>query len=103
METSKLPRTKNFTQSEFRLLLGKQLIDGFSVRKYEPKVEPIFIGPGNPNTPIKNHENTRMPSAHGKLCKTHRDHFSKTQCTVYGCLICNVHLCKFCHLKWHGS
>ena len=99
METSKLPRTNNFTQSDFRLLVGKQLIDGFSVHKYEPKVEPIFVGPGNPNTTIKNHENTRMPSAHGKLCKTHRDHFSKTQHTVYGCLICNVHLCKFCHLK----
>ena len=77
METSKLPRTKNFTQSDFRLLLGKQLIDGFSVCKYEPKVEPIFVGPGNPNTTIKNHENTRMPSAHGKLCKTHRDHFPR--------------------------
>ena len=56
METSKLPRPKNFTQSDFRLLLGKQLIDGFSVCKYEPKVEPIFVGPGNPNTTIKNHK-----------------------------------------------
>ena len=96
METSKLPRSKNFTQSDFRLILGKQLIDGFTVRKYKPKVEPIFVGPGNPNTTMKN-------CARGKLCKTHRQHFSKTQRTVYGCLICNVHLCKFCHLKWHGS
>ena len=70
METSKLPRSKNFTQSDFRLILGKQLIDGFTVRKYEPKVEPIFVGPGNPNTTIKNHENTRMPCACGKLQNT---------------------------------
>ena len=102
METNKLPRTKNFTQSDFRLLLRKQLIGGFSVRKYEPKVDPIFIGPGSTDSTIKNHENTWMPSSCGKLCETHKTHFSKSQWTVYSCLLCNVHLCKFCHVKWHS-
>ena len=52
---------------------------------------------------IKKHEITRMPSSRGKVCKTHKANFGKQQCTVYGCLLCNVHLCKVCHLKWHDQ
>ena len=36
--TSKLPRPRTFCQSDFRLLLGKQLIGNFRAHKYEPKL-----------------------------------------------------------------
>ena len=97
----KVPRQKNYTQSDFRVELGKQLIGSFSVRKYEPKVQPLFISPDASNDQFVNHENTRMPCSRGKVCKTHLTNLGKTQHTVYGCLACNVHLCKRCHVKWH--
>ena len=43
-------------QSDFRLLLGKQLIGGYTVCKYEIKVDPIFIGPNKPGPTMKIHE-----------------------------------------------
>ena len=99
--TNKVPRRKNYTQSDFRIALGKQLIGSFSVHKYQPKVQPLFLSPDASNDRFVNHQNTRMPSSHGKVCKTHLTNFGKTQHTVYGCLACNVHLCKRCHIKWH--
>ena len=102
IETSTIPRNKSFSQCNFRLALGKQLIGGFTIRKYEPKLEPLFIGPEGPNERFLNHQNTRMPELRGKVCKTHIKWFGKSQCTVYGCLSCNIHLCTSCHLKWHS-
>ena len=99
--TNKAPRRKNYTQTDFRLTLGKQMIGSFSVCKYEPKLQPLFISPDASNERFINHENTRMPSQRGKVCRTHLKNFGNMQCTVYGCLSCNVHLCKRCHLKWH--
>ena len=101
MSTNKAPRRKNYTQTDFRLALGKQMIGSFSVRKYEPKIQPLFISPDASNKRFINHENTRMPSQHSKVCHTHLKNFGNMQCTVYGCLSCNVHLCNGCHLKWH--
>ena len=86
---------------EFRLALGKRLIGSFTSRKTIPRVEPLFVGPDNKNEQFINHQNTRMPNCHSRVCKTHMTHFSKKQRTVYGCLSCNVHLCKKCHVKWH--
>ena len=102
MSTNKAPRCKNYTQTDFRLALGKQMIGSFSVRKYEPKLQSLFISPDASNKRFINHENTRMPSQCGKVCRTHLKNFGNTQRTVYGCLSCNVHLCKRCHLKWHS-
>ena len=47
--TNKIPRRNNYTQSEFRIALWKQLIGSFSVCKYEPKVQPLFISPDASN------------------------------------------------------
>ena len=103
ISTSNLPRPKKFCQSDFRILLGKQLIGCCTVHKYEAKIDPIFVGPDNPGIRMKTHESTRMPSSRGKVCRMHKTHFGKVQCTVYGCLVCNVHLCKSCHIKWHNN
>ena len=91
--TSKAPRCKNYTQTDFRLALGKQLIGSVSVGKYKPKVQPLFISPDTSNKRFMNHENTRMPSQRGKVCRMNLSNFGKMQCTVYGCLFYNVHLC----------
>ena len=45
METNTEPKPKKFTQSDFRLLLGKQLIGGFTSRKVESTYKPLFVGP----------------------------------------------------------
>ena len=103
ISTSNLLRPKKFCQSDFRILLGKQLIGSYTVHKYEAKIDPIFVGPDNPGIRMKTHESTRMPSSQGKVCRMHKTHFGKVQCTVYGCLVCNVHLCKSCHIKWHNN
>ena len=99
ISTSNLPRPKKFCQSDFRILLGKQLIGCYTVHKYDAKIDPIFVGPDNPGIRMKTHESTRMPSSQGKVCRMHKTHFSKVQHTVYSCLVCNVHLCKSCHIK----
>ena len=101
ISTSNLPRPKKFCQSDFRILLDKQLIGSYTVCKYQAKIDPIFVGPDNPGIRMKTHESTRMPSSRGKVCRMHKTHFGKVQQTVYGCLVCNVHLCKSCHIKWH--
>ena len=53
MATSKLLRQKKFTQCDFRLLLGKQLIGGYTGRKYQPKIDSIFVGLDNLTQLIK--------------------------------------------------
>ena len=88
------PRNKTYSQWEFRLALGKKLIGCFSVRKTLPRVEPLFVGPDNTSKTFINHQNTRMPNIHSRTCKTHMTNFGKKQRTVYGCLSCNIHLCK---------
>ena len=103
VSTSVLPRAKSYSQADFRLALAKQMIGSFSIRKYEPKIEPLFIAPDGTNERFLNHQNTRMPSERGKVCKTHMTYFGKKQRTVYGYLACNVHLCKRCHITWHSS
>ena len=101
MATNKQPRNKSYCQTDFRLALGKLLIGGFSVRKLEPRVEPFFVGPESPPEQFMNHQNCRMPKPRGCLCKIHTKYFQCKKRTVFGCLACNVYLCKMCHPKWH--
>ena len=103
ISTSTVQRKRTYSQVEFRLALAKQMIGDFSVRKYQPKIEPLFIAPEGPSERFVNHQNTRMPGSRGKVCKKHKTFFGKSNRTVFGCLACNIHLCKYCHVKWHTS
>ena len=85
MAHNKSACNKTYSQWEFRLALGKKLIGSFTARQTIPKVEPLFVGPDNKNEKFINHQNTRMPNCHGRVCKTHMTHFSKKQRTVYSC------------------
>ena len=101
ISNSTLPRNKTYSQVEFRLAIAKHMIGDFSIRKYEPKIEPLFISPEGPSERFVNHQNTRMPGSRGKVCKQHTSFFGTSKRTVFGCLACNMHLCKYCHVKWH--
>ena len=56
METNTEPKPKKFTQSDFRLLLGKQLISGYTGRKVNPTYQPLFVGPDITTEHLVNHE-----------------------------------------------
>ena len=77
------------------------LIAGFSSRKRKAEA-PLYIGPvtaANEN----NHENVHMGSMKGKRCKWHCMQQMRKE-TVYGCCLCNVHLCKDgCHIAYHNQ
>ena len=101
METNTEPKPKKFTQSDFRLLLGKQLIGGFTSRKIEPTYKPLFEGPDITTPQLVNHENYKIAIARGCNCRLHKKKFGVTKCTVYGCRACSIYLCKECHYQWH--
>ena len=67
------------------------LIAAFSSRKRKAEA-PLYIGPvtaANEN----NHENVHMDSKKGKRYKWHCMQHMRRE-TVYGCCLCNEHLCK---------
>ena len=51
----------------------------------------------------KNCENIHMGSKNGRRCKWHYMQQMRKE-TVYGCHLCNVHLCKDgCHIAYHNQ
>ena len=96
-------RSKHFSQADFRLILGKQLINGFSCRKVKPTYEPLYVGPDITGTQILDHENSRLNSPRGRSCKYHRKRYGCNKRTVFGCRICQIYLCKECHFAWHDA
>ena len=96
-------KPKNFSQSDFRLILGKQLINGYSCRKVELTYEPLYVGPDITGTQILDHENSRLNSPHGRNCHYHRKRYGCSKRTVFGCRISQIYLCKECHFAWHDA
>ena len=96
-------RPKHFSQADFRLILGKQLINGFSCRKVKPTYEPLYVGPDITGTQILDHENSRLNSPRGRSCKYHHKWYGCNKHTVYGCRICQIYPCKECHFAWHDA
>ena len=72
METNSEPKPKKFTQSDFRLLLGKQLISGYMGRKVQPTYQPLFVGPDIATENLVNHENCKITSSRGRTCHYHK-------------------------------
>ena len=94
-------RKKRYTHIDFRLELINQLIGGYSRRTREAtsNVAPgILVEQQNQSA----HINTRMEGKR-KRCQVHFKVHQKRRETVYGCAICNVHLCKDgCHNQFHN-
>ena len=103
METNTEPKPKKFTQSDFRLLLGKQLISGYTGRKVNPTYQPLFVGPDITTEHLVNHENCKIALSRGRTCCFHKKKFGTTKRTVFSCNQCPVFLCKDCHYPWHQN
>ena len=103
METNSEPKPKKFTQSDFRLLLGKQLISGYTGRKVNPTYQPLFVGPDITTEHLVNHENCKLTSSRGCTCRYHKRKFGTSKRTIFSCNACRVFLCKDCHYLWHQT
>ena len=103
MSTNSEPKPKKFSQSDFRIILGKQLINGFSCRKVKPSYDPVYVGPDVTTNEILDHENSRLKLPHGCNCRFHKSRYGCSKRTVFGCNTCQVYLCKECHYPWHNS
>ena len=103
MQTNSEQKPKNFTQSDFRLLLGKQLISGYTCRKVQPIYQPLFVGPDITTENLVNHENCKIATARGRTCRYHKQKWGNSKRTIFGCNACRVFLCKECHYPWHQS
>ena len=89
METNSEPKPKKFTQSDFRLLLGKQLISGYTGRKVNPTYQPLFVGPDFTTEHLVNHENCKLTSSHGHTCRYHKHKFGTSKRTIFSCNACH--------------
>ena len=91
---------KNFDQFDFRMELAPALVGGFSRREITPAFAPVVFSQGDSSA--RTHANTRLLSTR-KQCVFHRKKFpdKPRHTTVYGCVLCGVHLCKFCHNDFH--
>ena len=99
-KTSTRQTKKKDAHLDFQLKIAMGLIAGFSFRKRKAEAQ-LYIGhvrAANENY----HENVNMGSKKGKKCKWHCMQQMRTE-TVYGCHLCNVHLCKYeCHIAYHN-
>lgn len=88
---------KNFDQFHFRMELIPLLVAGFTNRKMRTDVKPCKWSPENC---APTHSNVRLMGV-GKQCSFHRKRVPQKprHSTVYGCVLCGIHLCKECH-QW---
>ena len=93
---------KGFDQFAFRMDLAPALVGGYSKREIVTSFEPIVFSQGDRTA--KTHANTRLLDTR-KQCAFHRKKFpdNPRHTTVYGCVLCGVHLCKRCHNEFHYS
>ncbi|XP_060579431.1 piggyBac transposable element-derived protein 4-like [Ruditapes philippinarum] len=92
---------KRFEHLDFRIELIEELIAGFAKRKRGPGDRAALVGLVDQENQHL-HRNERMPGDKGARCRYHRAYLNKRKETVYGCRICNVHLCKDgCHARYH--
>ena len=92
---------KHYDQFDFRMDLGPALVGGFSRREITTTFEPLVF-PVDGEQACRKHANVRLLS-NRRQCAFHKKKFpSKPRhTTVYGCLLCGIHLCKLCHHDFH--
>eukprot|EP00062_Callorhinchus_milii_P007407 gi/632948985/ref/XP_007889898.1/ PREDICTED: piggyBac transposable element-derived protein 4-like isoform X2 [Callorhinchus milii] len=97
-ETSiRVNKKKNYSHLDFRCELVRQLIGGYSSRKRRSvPMDDNFVLHRNV---VMGHESVHM--GYKRRCKVHLQKKVRKE-TVYGCKICNIHLCKDgCHFQYH--
>jgi hypothetical protein len=94
-------RGKRFRQLDFRINLAKQLIGSFKCRKvtmHQKSVAPVT----QDNIETHRLKTLKRKKSTCKYCTKHGEKRRKE--TIFGCVICNVHLCCIeCHSLFHQS
>ena len=102
-ETNPGPLPKTYSHIDFRISLAKELIGNFSTRQVKPITRPLFVGPDAPNEQLMNHQSTKLEPPTIRVCRPHKTYHGVTKRTVYGCLTCQMSICKQCHVRWHNT
>lgn len=93
---------KRYRHLDFRLELVQDLIAGFNKRK-RSLPERVHLGQLVEVENIGGHILSRLPGKK-RTCKFHARNLQVRKETVYGCAVCNVHLCKDgCHARYHNQ
>lgn len=93
-------KKKRFAHLDFRLELVRDIIGGYSKRK-RSGVEVGDIGLVDAEN-IQGHIHGRL-NGPGRRCRYHQKYLHTRRETVYGCTVCQVHLCKDgCHAHFHN-
>ncbi|XP_053372688.1 piggyBac transposable element-derived protein 4-like [Mercenaria mercenaria] len=101
MVSRRINKRKRINHLDFRLELVRDLIGGYSKRKRSGIVldYPGLVDVQN----IHGHVNGRLPGPK-RRCQYHMKQLNARRETVYGCTVCNVHLCKEgCHHRYHNQ
>ena len=98
-------KKKKYTHFDFRHDLAVGLIGGYSSRKRSSTTTNYSIE-SLESTLAMAHENGKITAKGTKRCKGHKKFKpdgNACKQTVYGCIQCNVPLCKECHYPWHSK
>lgn len=95
-------KKKRFAHLDFRMELVKELIGGYSKRKRSQQPEMTNMPLNFDRANMDAHISIRL-AGKTKTCKYHTRVLHKRRETVYGCPVCNVHLCQEgCHARYHS-
>ena len=94
---------KKYSSIQFRLDIVNGLINGFSSRQRKNEPKPLYVGP-LAHRNLDYHRNEHMGKT--RRCIGHKRFKPNGKIlkqTVYGCKVCNVHLCQDCHHPFHSN
>lgn len=99
--SSRVTKKKRYRHLDYQLELVRAFIGGYSKRKRsvgDQFVNHVLIEQEN----VTLHVNVHLPGRR-TTCKHHMRIHNKRKETVYGCAVCNIHLCKDgCHAMYHS-
>ena len=95
-------KKKRYSHLDFRQELLKELIGGYRKVKRTERDTTLDRPALVPVQNLSGHSNVRL-NRKRTSCKYHLTRLGQRRDTVYGCNVCNVHLCKECHAGYHQS
>ncbi|XP_052233143.1 piggyBac transposable element-derived protein 4-like [Dreissena polymorpha] len=93
-------KKRRYTHLDLRRELLKELIGGYRKRKHRDRDDAVDRPALMPVENIVCLRDVR-PNAKWTTCTYHKTRVGNRSDTVYGCKVCNVHLCKECHVVYH--
>lgn len=97
----RITKRKRYTHLDFRLELTRELIGGYCKRKRS--VSEFANRDGLVDTEnIDGHIHGKLPGPR-RTCKYHTRYLKERKETIFGCAVCQVHLCRDgCHTRYHN-